>query len=105
MALVLKGQMTKPNDTWTLPPSKNDGGDKFHFSVYQGATLLDYFAGQAIQGLLSNTNLWILTDPCRQQGSAVEFGIKESWETLSLLVPTAYDLAQAMVDERERRRV
>lgn len=55
-------------------------GDIIKFDVTPGMTLRDYFAGQALAGILSSAN----------------FGDTRDW-----LPQKAYDLADAMISSRE----
>ena len=62
---------------------KETGGPAFPTgTAFQGMTLRDYFAAKAMQGILSSPQYWIGED--------------------SQLVNAAYELADAMLKEREK---
>lgn len=64
----------------------DNGGPAFPVpfeAFHQGATLLDYFAGQALSGMMLNT--------VEREGESTELAVR------------AYDQATAMVAEKRRR--
>ena len=64
-------------------PKKGDGGNAFPYASYRGMSLRDYFAGQALAGILANPDWY--------RGSE-----RQSVAT------AAYNYADAMLAERER---
>jgi hypothetical protein len=77
--------MTKPNDGGPLFPQERrewiEDRGRIVDVTYSGATLLDYFAGQAMQALVS----------------------KEGYDRMTDVACDAYSYAQAMIEELERR--
>lgn len=74
--------MTQPKEERAFPSGQSPGGMPFH----EGMTLLDWFAGQALAGMLAN-------------------GQPESLGLVHATAVTAYILADAMMKERETRTV
>ena len=78
--------------------SKNDGGPAFpivrHYNDSSGMSLRDYFAGQALAGLMANDGKerW-----CQQHEE--EIGLKKIAQFHARL---AYDVADAMIKERSK---
>ena len=64
---------TEPTDDWAFPHN--------HFPYQQGMTLRDYFAAQALLGLL---------------------GAAKTWRTGQEAVEQAWIMAGAMLEEREK---
>jgi len=73
------------NEKLAFPMFNNQKGDcsRDDFIYESGMTLRDYFAGQALAGLLANTNLL------------------EKLNTVKIPAMNAYALADAMLAERE----
>lgn len=83
--------------------TKNDGGPAFApngapdpkdpMKATYGMTLRDWFAGQALVGLLSDS---------RTQGIVSGLANKESANPLSYMAKSAYEFADAMIVERSK---
>ena len=87
-----------------MKTSINDGGPEFpHFKItekghielcpQEGMTLRDYFAGQALYGLLSGDEYRLVKQEADKRG------LKRS----TVLAPFSYDIADAMLAARERK--
>lgn len=74
----IAGQVGSGNSTFRI----NADGFEEEVQHNQGMTLLDYFAGQALAGMLADPTV---TGPCAK------------------VAESAYNFAQAMLDERAKR--
>lgn len=77
----------------------NDGGPAFpchmqqHHDGLAGMTLLDYFAGQALAGIMANADFLV---SARENGKGASLDI--------VIASNAYDMAAAMLAAREARK-
>ncbi len=78
--------MTDKTGGPAFPPSFETDPDTCSQRLWDGMTLLDYFAGQALAGLIAG----------RSWGTPTPDDIYEQWSK------AAYGTAAAMIEERER---
>lgn len=64
---------------------ENNGGPAYPTQGYEGLTLRDYFAAQAMQGMLANPGMWDLINEKHAQSVAID----------------AFQVADAMLIARE----